>query len=60
MNLAFTGGSMVIAPIYNAFKRQIGQATFGIRPKSESYKKSKELAQIFKEIPSSIIFWTLS
>ena len=54
MNLAFTGGSMIIAPIYNAFKRQIGQATFGINPKSESYKKSKELADQYG-IPFSII-----
>ncbi len=54
MNLAFTGGSMVIAPIFNAFKRKIGQATFGINPKSESYKKSKELADQYG-IPFSII-----
>ena len=45
---------MVIAPIFNAFKRKIGQATFGINPKSESYKKSKELADQYG-IPFSII-----
>ena len=54
MNLAFTGGSMVIAPIYNAFKRKIGQLTFGINPKSESYKKQKELADQYG-IPFSIV-----
>tara|TARA_R100001480_G_scaffold29890_1_gene40813 strand:+ start:1303 stop:4041 length:2739 start_codon:yes stop_codon:yes gene_type:complete len=54
LNLAFTGGSMVAAPIFNAFKSKIGRATFGIKPKSESYKKAKELSDTYG-IPYSII-----
>lgn len=54
LNLAFTGGSMVAAPIFNAFKNKIARATFGIKPKSESYKKAKELSDTYG-IPYSII-----
>ena len=54
LNLAFTGGSMVAAPIFNAFKSKIARATFGIKPKSESYKKAKELSDTYG-IPYSII-----
>lgn len=54
MNMAFTGGSMVVAPIFNAFKRKIGQLTFGVKPDSANYKKMKELAETYG-IPFSII-----
>ncbi len=54
MNLAFTGGSMVAAPLYNAFKNKIARFTFGIKPKSETYKKAKELSDTYG-IPYSII-----
>lgn len=54
MNLAFTGGSMVAAPLYNAFKNKIARATFGIKPSAESYKKAKELSDTYG-IPYSII-----
>jgi len=54
LNLAFTGGSMVIAPVFNAFKNKIARATFGIKPSAESYKKAKELSDTYG-IPYSII-----
>ncbi len=54
MNLAFTGGSMVIGPIFNAFKNKIAQATFGLKPKSETYKKTKQLYDTYG-IPYSTI-----
>ena len=46
MNLLFTGGSVALAPVFNIFKKPI-QKVFGVSPKTENFKKMKELAETY-------------
>jgi hypothetical protein len=46
MNLAFTGGSAALAPVFNIFKKPI-QKIFGVDPNTNTFKKMKELAETY-------------
>lgn len=54
LNLAFTGGSMSLGPIFKAFKPTVGRVLFGLDNKNPEYQKMLEVAETYG-VPLGII-----